>query len=344
MSVPGAPSIHAPLALVQNGWLGVDIFFALSGYLISLQLLREISAQRLSLRNFYARRILRTFPAYLACLLALYALAPVLNPYGIQKPGALDLLTHLLFLQDYSGRLILPTFWSIATEEKFYVLAPLVVIATFSAASNFQSRMLLLLLATVWAIAATRAGAHAELQPETYGEYFFALRAPFHLTCDGLIVGCVGALATHVTTDRPARPMTQRTVAIVAATGLGAVLLAPNWASDPRSATLPWVGLMTASLAGALIWAHPAADAVLARLPGKTVIQSLALTSYSIYLTHYVAALLAAGWSFSNGSPLPFWTTYAVLTGLFSVALYRLVEKPGMDMRKWLLANGRTGR
>jgi peptidoglycan/LPS O-acetylase OafA/YrhL len=79
--------------LLSSGWMGVDLFFVLSGYLIASQLLRPLSqGQRPNYRQFFARRLLRTLPAYMA-LLAIYFLVPgirerqSIQPFGNFSPS-----------------------------------------------------------------------------------------------------------------------------------------------------------------------------------------------------------------------------------------------------------------
>jgi peptidoglycan/LPS O-acetylase OafA/YrhL len=105
--------------LLLNGWIGVDLFFVLSGFLIGRQAWRGDS-----LRRFWFKRVTRILPAYGACL---GVVAIGLTIAGAWKQRAADFLAHLVMLQDYTGSVFVPSFWSLGAEEKFYLLAPLLV-------------------------------------------------------------------------------------------------------------------------------------------------------------------------------------------------------------------------
>jgi peptidoglycan/LPS O-acetylase OafA/YrhL len=118
--VPWYPASH-------KGFLGVDMFFVISGFLIVTLLLRERERTgRISLRQFYARRTLRIFPAYYAVLvslsLALLVFAPGANmvaPFFSELPYYLSYTANWIPLQTMMG-----ISWSLAAEEQFYLLWP----------------------------------------------------------------------------------------------------------------------------------------------------------------------------------------------------------------------------
>lgn len=113
-------------------WLSMDIFFVLSGYLITDILCKTIGTENY-LRNFYARRLLRVFPLYYAAIF----LFLVLLPTFFQMPFKIDYFTgnqiyFWLFLQNWllifnkTDQSFLNHLWSMAVEEQFYLLWPLV--------------------------------------------------------------------------------------------------------------------------------------------------------------------------------------------------------------------------
>lgn len=112
-----------------RGFLGVDMFFILSGYLIVTLLLREKEKQgAISLKGFYTRRALRIFPIYFGVLLGLSGLYLLLKPDDPETNNILSLLPlYLLFLANWSLHHIpnLEIYWSLATEEQFYIFWPL---------------------------------------------------------------------------------------------------------------------------------------------------------------------------------------------------------------------------
>jgi len=128
---------HALLArLHQVGWVGVDLFFVLSGFLITDILVSTRESPRY-FRNFYARRFLRIFPLYYGVLIAMFVVLP---PLKVLAASATRELLHaqgwywtytvnvLVALHgDEAAPLSSDHFWSLAVEEQFYLLWPLIV-------------------------------------------------------------------------------------------------------------------------------------------------------------------------------------------------------------------------
>jgi peptidoglycan/LPS O-acetylase OafA/YrhL len=115
----------------SRGFLGVDMFFVLSGYLIVTLLLREKNNnnQKISLKNFYIRRALRIFPVYFGVLLALSFIYGVLKPHDPDSEQFFSLLgVYLAFVANWSliHAANLSIYWSLATEEQFYIVWPLI--------------------------------------------------------------------------------------------------------------------------------------------------------------------------------------------------------------------------
>ena len=133
---------HAELAAFQGGFLGVDVFFALSGFLITRLLVDEFrSSGTISLKDFYVRRARRLLPALLAVILFVVVATAILVQDAAHKTredavAALVYLSNWWFIiseQSYFetwGRPpLLQHLWSLAIEEQFYVLWPIVVVA-----------------------------------------------------------------------------------------------------------------------------------------------------------------------------------------------------------------------
>ncbi len=140
------------LRLDSRGFLGVDLFFVLSGFLIVTLLLRERDRnQQIALSHFYTRRTLRIFPLYYGIILCLCIALPVLTPDGRTATG---LWHDLPFLLSYTlnwvePRSLLAIAWSLAAEEQFYLFWP--PIERF--ARRFAVPVLLILIALGQAIA-----------------------------------------------------------------------------------------------------------------------------------------------------------------------------------------------
>src|SRR4051812_2027824 len=108
------------------GWIGVDLFFVLSGYLIGGQLLAPVARREpIKFGRFFARRALRILPAYLA-VLAIYFLLPAWREFPTISP----LWKFLLSVQNIGlrGGTSFSHAWSLAVEDQFYLLLPVIVL------------------------------------------------------------------------------------------------------------------------------------------------------------------------------------------------------------------------
>ena len=137
------------------GLIGIEVFFVLSGYLITRILLADANAGRLSLRRFYRNRVLRLVPA-LVCVVAVTAfIRAVIHPLAGTHilSGVVVALTYLTDLRSIFGLHIIPdldNLWTLAVEEQFYVLWPLLLIGLLflSARGYRRAAIILLFLAT----------------------------------------------------------------------------------------------------------------------------------------------------------------------------------------------------
>lgn len=131
---------HAGIAAIPGGFVGVDVFFVISGYLIGGQIFREARAGRFSFADFYTRRVRRILPALYAMLLVMLAIGLfVLTPEELRQfareavAGALGLSNVLYYLgggyfapaAEYNPLLMT---WSLGIEEQFYLLFPFVLL------------------------------------------------------------------------------------------------------------------------------------------------------------------------------------------------------------------------
>ncbi len=136
-STPATDAGRAFSGIVENGWIGVDLFFVLSGFLITGILLDAKGSQGY-FRNFYARRALRIFPLYYGFLFMWFFVLPVVFSIPPEAPYAADGVTQLWFWGYLSNFLSVFTnfetphglnhFWSLAIEEQFYLIWPAVVL------------------------------------------------------------------------------------------------------------------------------------------------------------------------------------------------------------------------
>jgi peptidoglycan/LPS O-acetylase OafA/YrhL len=180
-----------------NGWMGVDLFFVLSGYLISTQLLGRYyddQNHRVLVFPFLKRRLWRIVPAYYA-ILTLLATGYVDGfpfPAGMEHIG-FRYFYHLIFMQDYFPSDILPIFWSLAVELKFYIFAPFLVALLLKMKNEKVQIFFMVLL--LCALPVTRfffSVEHPEIKD--FGAYDEHIRTVFHFQLDGLLAGMLCAI------------------------------------------------------------------------------------------------------------------------------------------------------
>src|SRR5438045_8022892 len=119
-----------PYDVYRFGWMGVDLFFVLSGYLIGGQLLAPLArGQRINLGTFFARRAFRILPAYFV-VLSIYFLLPSWREYPeMSQP----LWKFLLSMQNIAlhGGTAFSHAWSLAVEDQFYLILPLLLLVLY---------------------------------------------------------------------------------------------------------------------------------------------------------------------------------------------------------------------
>jgi peptidoglycan/LPS O-acetylase OafA/YrhL len=325
-----------PLALAmrvwnRSGWIGVDLFFVLSGFLVSGLLFREWQLHgRLQAGRFLARRGLKIYPAFYAYLLI--AIAARLMTGAVVVPGTV--LSEALFVQNYGSRFLIHT-WSLAVEEHFYLL--------LTAAFVWARERVLNLRLVVMAFAAVACGVLAG-RCVTWGltHSTDAVLYMTHSRIDALSAGVALACLYHV---RPATfaAAARRWLALLA---LAAALLMPAVVLRNTHAFMLTVGLTTtyAGFVALLLVAvgnfqeekPPAPAAVLAWI-GKY--------SYSIYLWHLpvrVALIWLAERGLGVASGGPAFGIYLLLSLAVGIGLARIVEIPGLMLRdRWFPS--RTG-
>ncbi|MES9957575.1 MAG: acyltransferase family protein [Sedimenticola sp.] len=138
---------HLDEALVPGGFVGVDIFFVISGYLITLHILRDMDAGRFSLLEFYRRRVKRIAPVMLVVIAVVLLVSMlILRPDDTYKVGQTAFASLLSVANVYfwlfqdssyfaqaSTEVPLLHLWSLGVEEQFYIFWPLILIATYQA-------------------------------------------------------------------------------------------------------------------------------------------------------------------------------------------------------------------
>ncbi|MCZ7526746.1 MAG: acetyltransferase [Acidimicrobiia bacterium] len=328
---------HADVAGIPGGFLGVEVFFAVSGYLITSLLLAERrSTGRVSLRQFWVRRARRLLPALFVLLGVTVAYALVLLPDALDRLRG-DVAAALTYVSNWwqivrnesyfvdAGRPpLLRHLWSLAVEEQFYLLWPPVLVA---ALHRFGRKPVL-------RGALVGAAASALLMAVLFEPYADPSRVYYgtDTRASGLLMGAALAMvwAPSRLRGRPGRGAG----AVLDAAGLaGLAVLA--WSFTRVNEFDPFVyrgGFVLVSAATLLVVAaavHPAA--LMGKVLGWRPLRAVGLRSYSLYLWHWpVYAITRPGLDVPlHGTPLL--VARLALTAALAEASYRWVERPARE-------------
>ena len=329
IAVGGVVAHHTGLGLVPGGFTGVDVFFVISGYLITGIIAAEMTAGKFSQWRFLERRLRRIVPAF-AVMLAITAAAAwaILTPEDF-RPFAQSLTASALFASNLlfaqkagyfdsaEGMQPLLHTWTLGVEEQFYLLFPLLLIACrrwrpgatlpVVALLGLASFALALMVATRWPLLSFY------LLPTRLWE--FAL---------GAACALLPARGTAVLVARPQ----VRSVLAMAGLGLiaaGFLLIQPYTPAPGAMFLLPTIGTVLVIMFAGLT--DPAG-----RLLGLRPLVWLGLVSFGTYLWHQPLLTLAQyGWS--GDLPLPVTLALVAASVVFGWASYQWIEQPVRQRR-----------
>ncbi|HEV3048908.1 MAG TPA: acyltransferase, partial [Longimicrobium sp.] len=280
-SAMGAPA-GAPARLVKQafslGWTGVDLFFVLSGFLIT-GILADARETPHRFRTFYARRALRILPLYYAFIVLLFVVPPLVGVRAYTISFA-DQLPYWLYLQNFRplngpARELAAHLWSLAIEEQFYLVWPLLI---FTLSRTAALRVCALCVAG--AVAFRVAGAF------TVDD----LRSLYFLTpgrIDGLALG--GMIALVMRGDggpQRLRRMAPAALTVSAAAVAGAALHPSGF--DPGGVYMVTVGYtaLACFFGAVLVLALDGGRSILPRLLSTPVLRFFGRYSYGLYVVH----------------------------------------------------------
>ena len=330
---------HLQPSALPGGFLGVDIFFVLSGYLITALLLSEYSTtSTVSLRRFWARRARRLLPAVGVLLGAVVVLAAC---FGRDALGRLagDVPASLLYVmnwrlvfqhQSYLAALgrppLLQHLWSLSVEEQFYLLWPLALLALRKRLRRGQVAVLALGGA---ALSATLMGALFRPGGDPSGVYF---NSATH--AEGLLIGC--ALAAAIPPWRMVSSVTPTARHLLERSGVAAMgVVIAGLATLGFWSTITYRGgMVVLDVATAVVIAtvaHPASR--LGAALGRRPLRWIGLRSYSLYLWHWPVIELTR-----PGVDIPFTGAAALIVRVALMVIaadlsYRFVEQPWREGR-----------
>ena len=344
LAVLGVMAFHADYLFARGGFFGVDLFFVISGFLITRLLLAELERTgSISFRDFYLRRARRILPAMLLVIAGAALAAVVLAPDALPLLRK-DALASVLFVTnwhfilqelsyfEYIGRQpLLQHLWSLAIEEQFYLVWPLVVLALASRGGRRALGWVAALLAiasAIWmGVLAQRLGF-----PETMDVSRVYFGTDTHAV--GLLVGAALAAAAPrlIALGASAGAPAAAGGALLGAVGLAGTLFLFSRVSENHVWLYPWGFVASALCSVALI--------VACLMPGWTgklfdlqPLKWIGERSYGIYLWHWPVFMLTrpgVDVALSQDQAL---VLRVVLTFLLAAISYRFVEAPILGRR-----------
>jgi peptidoglycan/LPS O-acetylase OafA/YrhL len=322
---------HAGIPFLSGGYIGVDVFFVISGFVITGVLLRERSSTgRTSLLAFYGRRCRRIIPAASLVIVATVVMAYVFVGSAAGGRTATDGRWASVFLAnfhftsigtDYLGSQLPPSplqnFWTLSVEEQFYVVYP----TLFLVLAGIRTRLALrtrLAIGLVLVIVGSLAFSVIDTTSHPTAAYF----SPFTRAWE-LALGALVAVATPWLLKIPEQLAALATwlgivAVVVAAVGFNAQTAYPGW-------------LVTIPVTGAALIIAGGVRAPLAgveTLLGLPPFRWLGRLSYSLYLWHWPILVIVAEHTGRSTLPIPQSLAWELVALGASIVTYRVVENP----------------
>ena len=333
---------------LSGGYVGVDVFFVISGFLISRHLISEVDRTgTISLRSFYARRIRRLLPAaFLVLLFSVFA-AAVWIPDSLRVQSSREIGASALYFQNWllaqssvdyltsaGPHSLVQHYWSLSVEEQFYLVWPLLLVAiafaTRGRSSEYRKKAILLCLVAVFVV--SFAYSVWETARSQQSAYFITPTRAWEFAAGGLASLIVSEQPRRTLPDR-ARPFTSAAMRSVAGwLGIFLILIAAvsftaGTAFPGYLAGVPVIGAVLVMLGGS-----PDSRWSITGLARFRAIQFVGGISYSLYLWHWTLIVL---FPFIFERELGFRTKIAVVGVAVALAILtkKLVEDRGQTTR-----------
>ncbi|MDJ0922061.1 MAG: acyltransferase family protein [Henriciella sp.] len=314
---------HAGVPGFSGGFIGVDVFFVISGFLITRILYDEMVEKRFSILHFYERRARRILPALFAVMLACLAAGWfLLSPEDYSHMArsavsALVFLSNIWFWQNSGGYFdgatdYLPLLhtWSLAVEEQFYILFPLYLLIILRWGKEVSRSL-------TWALVLGSLLFAAWITPQMPSASFYLLPTRFWE------LGLGSLLALGLATV----PLSQWVRELMAGIGLLLILFAVVFYNSATS--FPGIAALPPVLgAAALIWAGASGSSLVGKALSWRPMVFVGLLSYSLYLWHWPIMAFARNWLMSSELPEP-WQVATIAASFVAAWLsYKYVETP----------------
>lgn len=318
---------------VSGGFVGVDVFFVISGFLITSHILRNVEKERFSVARFWARRVRRLLPASFAVLLATAASVLIFAPISLWQQWLREVQASIFYLENWLlaadsvdylalANTASPTqhFWSLATEEQFYILWPLLIAGALLLVGKRSNRRRAAMLTalSVLTVASLAYGIYATATDPAVAYFSTPVRAwEFGA---GALLSFAPSLKHRIWSN------------VAALCGLAAI----GWSGVFLNSAMPFPG--TIALIPVLgtvlvLWAS-VSTGWLAKVLAIKPVQWVGDKSYSIYLWHWPLIILSP-YALKDDLNLATRLTLLALTLLLAWFSAELIEKPFGNSGRW---------
>lgn len=320
LSIAGVVLFHAFPGALTGGFIGVDVFFVISGFLISSIILKKIQSDDFSLVDFYCKRIIRIFPALLSVLIAVYA-AGWLTLYAQEfalvgkhiAAGAsfvqnFVLLSESGYFDTASESKPLMHLWSLAIEEQFYLLYPLLLMIAWRMGGRFS-------MVIVGALLLSFAGNIHLTQTQANQAFYYP-----HTRFWELLMGALVCLLLQRQTVIPSSIRQASSVSGLLLIIAGYAFISSGKAFPGWWALIPTVGASLIILAGPNTWTNRC-------ILSHAAMQFMGRISYPLYLWHWPLLVFPAILCGGKLSP-ELRALLVALSVLLAWATYAWIEHP----------------
>ena len=307
----------------DNGWMGVDLFFVLSGFLIT-GILLDTKQSEAYFKNFYARRCLRIWPLYYSALLFMFVIVPILRPSEapvIFAARSSPWWAYLVYLQNFlipvptMATGLLGVTWSLAIEEQFYLCWPLVV----RFCTESQLRKIAILVICISPALRFYLSLHGV---NIYSNTFCRL--------DGLMAGALLAIVIRSTSFSPSKFISRAWIVLLVAAPLALVI---------ETFHARWVGfsvIVAASISFVYLALFSTQRWLRAVLTNRFLVYTGTI-SYGIYVLEKIPMDVAKTLHLERHPFLALPVTIAATYALATLS-WRLLEKPFLALRRFFEA------
>jgi peptidoglycan/LPS O-acetylase OafA/YrhL len=358
LAVLAVMGFHAGASELSGGFLGVDVFFVLSGFLITDLLVAQYGRLgRLDLKNFWARRARRLLPPLAVMLVVVTAASTVIEPSqesslrlallaaATYTSNWYQIVHHVSYFASLGPMPPLDHLWSLAIEEQFYLIWPL-ILWFLILRLNGRRAWVVATLAGAGLSALAMALEYTPSNPSAvyYGTYTHA---------SGLLIGATLALACPLATLTSTSAERTRRLDALGIAGLAVLAWAIGHFSGSDPAVYP-VGLILAALGAAGLVAAAASNGVIAAMTGLPPLRWVGVRSYAMYLWHWPVIALTGAVAGRSASAPWLWAVEVGVTIALAAVSWQFIEGPILQngfrvtCRHWIRlltgAGSRAGR